>query len=206
MGQRLVIDINKDRKTLASVYFHWSAYTDATFAELIKLRDILLNGGLPESPAEIQKKLIHGLVPYGGGLDPEEDPEQGKALLGESFPVALDHSQGMVSITQKGIEEAETWSEVTPSCLDLDTLIAENNTYFYRPFDPYEYRPAGKIPMKDLPELTPFTEKRMWNIPLRELEERRAEVRKLPREGICCEVYHHSGWSEADTYVFEKIE
>lgn len=206
MGQRLVIDIEKDDKTIASVYFHWSADTDTTFKELIKLRDILMKGGLPTSPVEIQKKLIHGLEPYGGGLDPDEDPEQVKILLGESVPAGQNHSEGLVSITRKEIKQTEEWADATPSCLNLDNMTADNNTYWCRSFDPYGYEASGKIQMKDLPEITPFTENRMLDIPLRELEQRQAEVRNLPVSGICCEVFHHDGWAEADTYVFEKME
>lgn len=37
MGQRLVIDIEMNGKTLAKVYYHWSGYTSCAIDECVKL-------------------------------------------------------------------------------------------------------------------------------------------------------------------------
>ena len=37
MGQRLVVDIELNGKTLANVYYHWSGYTSNAIAKCIRL-------------------------------------------------------------------------------------------------------------------------------------------------------------------------
>lgn len=41
MGQRLVIDINKEGETIANVYYHWDGYTQSSFERIADLRDMI---------------------------------------------------------------------------------------------------------------------------------------------------------------------
>jgi hypothetical protein len=111
MGQRLNIEIRrkKDNKILANSYYHWSAYTYSSLKlanEIIEnIYDIIKNNKVND-----EIKAIQLLQTTGAGL-----LEQEYNTLNEEdkkyCSLATNRNLGLISFTEKGIEETRTWEE-----------------------------------------------------------------------------------------------
>ena len=111
MGQRLNIEIRrkKDNKILANSYYHWTAYTYSSLrlAEEIgeNIYDIIRND---KTSDEI--KAIQLLQTTGAGLLEDEYnllKEEDKKYCS----LATDRNLGLISFTEKGIENTRNWEE-----------------------------------------------------------------------------------------------
>lgn len=111
MGQRLNIEIRrkKDNKILANSYYHWSAYTYSSLKlanEIIEnIYDIVRNDKVSD-----EIKAIQLLQTTGAGLLEQEY----NALNEEDkkyCSLATDRNLGLISFTEKGIEETRIWEE-----------------------------------------------------------------------------------------------
>jgi len=111
MGQRLNIEIRrkKDNKILANSYYHWSAYTYSSLKladEIIEnIYDIIRNDKVSD-----EIKAIQLLQTTGAGL-----LEQEYNTLNEEdkkyCSLATNRNLGLISFTEKGMEETRTWEE-----------------------------------------------------------------------------------------------
>lgn len=111
MGQRLNIEIRrkKDNKILANSYYHWSAYTYSSLKladEIIEnIYDIIRNDKVSD-----EIKAIQLLQTTGAGL-----LEQEYNTLNEEdkkyCSIATNRNLGLISFTEKGMEETRTWEE-----------------------------------------------------------------------------------------------
>ena len=111
MGQRLNIEIRrkKDNKILANSYYHWSAYTYSSLKlaeEIVEnIYDIIRND---KTSDEI--KAIQLLQTTGAGLLEDEYnllKEEDKKYCS----LATDRNLGLISFTEKGIENTRNWEE-----------------------------------------------------------------------------------------------
>ena len=128
MGERLVVKIKENGKTLGSVYYHWSAYASSSLYELQMLKDILLDKPVQRSVVKISKdkgiefetlqadprpdltdpieKLINVLAVFGGGLD-RKDAEFAKTKYpGKELPLVSNRNNGLVSISKEEIKKS----------------------------------------------------------------------------------------------------
>lgn len=111
MGQRLNIEIRrkKDNKILANSYYHWFAYTYSSLKladEIIEnIYDIIRNDKVSD-----EIKAIQLLQTTGAGL-----LEQEYNTLNEEdkkyCSLATNRNLGLISFTEKGMEETRTWEE-----------------------------------------------------------------------------------------------
>lgn len=111
MGQRLNIEIarKKDNKILANSYYHWSAYTYSSLElanEIIEnIYDVIRNNKVSD-----EIKAIQLLQTTGAGL-----LEQEYNTLNEEdkkyCSLATSRNLGLISFTEKGMEETRTWEE-----------------------------------------------------------------------------------------------
>ena len=111
MGQRLNIEIRrkKDNKILANSYYHWSAYTYSSLKlanEIMEnIYDVIRNDKVRD-----EIKAIQLLQTTGAGL-----LEQEYNLLNEEdktyCSLATNRNLGLISFTEKGMEETRTWEE-----------------------------------------------------------------------------------------------
>ena len=111
MGQRLNIEVSrkKDNKILANSYYHWSAYTYSSLKlanEIIEnIYDVIRNNKVSD-----EIKAIQLLQTTGAGL-----LEQEYNTLNEEdkkyCSLATNRNLGLISFTEKGIEETRTWEE-----------------------------------------------------------------------------------------------
>lgn len=111
MGQRLNIEIRrkKDNKILANSYYHWSAYTYSSLKladEIIEnIYDIIRNDKVSD-----EIKAIQLLQTTGAGLL-EQEYETLKEEDKKYCSLATNRNLGLISFTEKGIEETRTWEE-----------------------------------------------------------------------------------------------
>ena len=111
MGQRLNVEIRrkKDNKILANSYYHWSAYT---YPSLELADEIMENiyGVIINDKVSDEIKAIQLLQTTGAGL-----LEQEYNLLNEEdktyCSLATNRNLGLISFTEKGMEETRTWEE-----------------------------------------------------------------------------------------------
>lgn len=109
MGQRLNIEIKKKgkKKTIANCYYHWSAYTESS---LLLAKEILENIINYHDEKDDFKKAVQLLQSTGAGIIHNEydiltEEQKRYCRVGE------DRNMGLISFTDKGIEETRTWEE-----------------------------------------------------------------------------------------------
>lgn len=109
MGQRLNIEIKNQDKVLANAYYHWSGYTSSAL-ELIQL--------ILESLEKVNFennviKAIKLLEETGAGLVNEELEYAKKIFESKNifFSEGISRNEGLISITEEGIEKNRYWEE-----------------------------------------------------------------------------------------------
>lgn len=109
MGQRLNIEIKKKgkEKAIANCYYHWSAYTESS---LLLAKEILENVIHYHNEKDDFKKAVQLLQSTGAGIIHNEydiltEEQKRYCRVGE------DRNMGLISFTDKGIEETRTWEE-----------------------------------------------------------------------------------------------
>jgi len=105
MGQRLVINIEKDNKRIANIYYHWSAYTlEALDTLQTLLHDFYDNDNYKNINDDILR-LIRILEDNGGGVS-LDDYEYVKNLYpNEEFKQDGNRNYGLIRISNKSNEE-----------------------------------------------------------------------------------------------------
>lgn len=165
MGQRLNIEIKKKDKTLANCYYHWSAYSNQSLM-LIKYICRAYNSFTEKGKelGDLEKSVI-ALSITGAGIISEE-VDYAKNILEEIVVrQAVDRNRGLISITEKGIENTRSWAEGTIK-IDLENNTFDFDLYYNCSWYEEEYKDTDSyIEPKDLIELdidfsnVPFEEK-----------------------------------------------
>lgn len=148
MGQRLVFDIQRGGKRIATIYYHWSAYTLSTYEEARILCKGLKERGYNKSMTDDEVKLmlldillnnkyynsIDCSVSCGGPNNDNFKPfvEIGFKVDKEKM-FNINRSQGLIDINEKGMENSIKWAEWIAK-FDFDSETFENSV-----FDYYEY-------------------------------------------------------------------
>ena len=120
MGQRLTMEILDNHKTIAMIYYHWSAYFVDTIYELKKVKDDIIRA--KENGQDILLSIIDGLEQRGGGLGIDPDT---RALAKEKYPdreftMDVDRNNGLIFLAEKDIKDTLNWSEGWAS-IDIDS-------------------------------------------------------------------------------------
>jgi len=113
MGQRLVVSIQNNGKELATVYYHWSAYTVSALWEVSKLARCIFNHQ-DETEAELKLRLIRFCYENGGGINgKEEEFKYIEGLYpGEVFKRdGYSRSDGLIDLSEEGRKDSHGWSE-----------------------------------------------------------------------------------------------
>ena len=107
MGQRLNIEIVENGKCLANAYYHWSAYTDSSYG----LARSIINA-IPTINEENSVLRAIRLLEVTGARLMEDDLDYAKEIgLGADFETANSRNDGLISITEKSINETRKWQE-----------------------------------------------------------------------------------------------
>jgi hypothetical protein len=115
MGQRLVVSIEKNEKTIAGLYFHWSAYTgDALYVT----RDIVncIYNHKDETEKEMLLRLIRFCEDRGGGIDGSNKGTAWKYITelypNETFKIeGINRSDGLIALDEENILGMKRMSE-----------------------------------------------------------------------------------------------
>lgn len=147
MGQRLVINCIRDGEKFATLYFHWSAYTDSTYEEGRKIVSGLMERGYSKDMTKEETILMlekilredsHGLDYFNktithGGVDQTDAEIAAFEALGlskeEMDAENISRSEGLISITEQGMRDSETWGEGF-AVLDFDNETFENDIFY----------------------------------------------------------------------------
>lgn len=117
MGQRLTIQIFKntlETDSLATIYYHWSAYTESALEELRDFYDAYKRYYNSESPDAIAVAVLRAVLANGGNLSDEEDkvlniyPELNKHVNSDMI---ANRSNGLVAFTKDRQKEFLSYSE-----------------------------------------------------------------------------------------------
>ena len=131
MGQRLNIEIvdTSEHEVLANAYYHWGAYSGSA-AEYA--RDMIHS---PEWDQLMEEPTVENAVKLllltGAGFNEDEMMEiQAKHLLPDELLVPTQgRNEGIISITEKGIEETQIYAEGTMyiftdmQCIDISGVF-----------------------------------------------------------------------------------
>lgn len=173
MGQRLVINIKRDEEIIANGYYHWSAYTGSAL-ELGK--QILVELAASKEKFDSDIALAYHLLKHTGAkLNQEEElnlrkdpslyPEIRDYFFSEceSYKELVDRTEGLISVTPKGIASSEEWAEGDVSIdLDDDTMLfsvlgfEEDQEYIMEEYD-MEESDIAEVPQVVFPFPDVFT-------------------------------------------------
>ena len=116
MGQRLVVDIELNGKTLAKVYYHWSGYTSDAIAECIRL---INDWKEKKGTLEPEMTLFKIIRSYGGGIF-QNNLLDGEVNHLEALNSGLsigetkgDRDNGMIAFTKEGMKYHAYWAHET---------------------------------------------------------------------------------------------
>ena len=136
MGQRLNLEIVCGRKRLANCYFHWSAYSksSAQLASEAIENYYELNDTIQDDTALAVRILEY----LGGGISPDEREmvSQMPEYRNWNFQSSRDRNAGLISVTEKGMDETEYWAEGTV-VLDFEEESVRFDVFFGNPIDIY---------------------------------------------------------------------
>lgn len=145
MGQRLNIEIvdTSGEKALANSYYHWGAYSGSA-AEYA--RDMIhspeWNQLMKEPTVENAVKLLR--LTGAGFSEPELSEIKAKHLLPDELLVpTLGRNEGIISVTEQGIEETQMYAEGTmyiftdTQCIDIEGVFNYIGDTEYGIADPF---------------------------------------------------------------------
>lgn len=139
MGQRLNISLESDGEVVANAYYHWSAYTRSAaylVQSICEVWDELKEESRSET--EFACRLLHDT---GAGFNPEEIGRiryQRDSRV-NAFPLwpSTNRNNGLLSITQEGIETTEQWEEGRVTIL-MDTGEIDFGVAWWMSSDEYK--------------------------------------------------------------------
>lgn len=155
MGQRLVVTIKADNKEQMKIYYHWSGYTNSTFYKLSELWYKCIRPLKDEGRST--KEILYGIIRFlennvdeeylkvlkenfpefanrscHGGVASGEMKYISDVFTGEKFLTNVDRNEGLVYMSAKGMNDAQSWSEGDAE-IDLDT-----ETFVHYIYDRYD--------------------------------------------------------------------
>lgn len=174
MGERLVIDCVRNGEKFATLYFHWSAYTDSAYAEGLKVVSGLMDRGYSKGMTKNEtilmlEKILREdskgpsyrdrsfQILMHGGVDQTEAEIAAFEALGLSKEDMdaenISRSEGLISITEQGMRDSETWGEGY-AVLDFDNETFENDIFYEEEPDSEAFEFA-EIDYNDIPKWEP---------------------------------------------------
>lgn len=142
MGQRLVVQLQKDGKTIGACYMHWSAYTGDAIAvtkDVLAAIPTVLKSN-PTDDSDFAVSLFKTAM-RGSELEKEEWELLHKTTMPSEICKTIDRNDGLIALSRKGIEDLLGWSEgnvvidvsdpTKPIVTEFDLLLIENGIEEY---------------------------------------------------------------------------
>lgn len=126
MGQRLVTTITKKGKSIAKIYYHWSAYTTSALQEVRDIIDNLYDGDFDiknKTAKQIQLRLVNFCESRGGGIKGDDTEFK---YVSNMFPNIIfkkdgySRNDGLIALSDEGMADLQDWAEESAE-IDLDT-------------------------------------------------------------------------------------
>lgn len=160
MGQRLVFECMRSGHRIATLYFHWSGYTDSIYETGMTLVNALREKGYNRDMTDDETKVMlldilehwfvskrylwevkeehdenwspftHGGI--GGGEKNLEDIQFFKDHGYTPEPYNVSRSDGLIEISEKEMNNALVWAEEL-EVFNFDAETFSNNEFFYTP-------------------------------------------------------------------------
>jgi len=152
MGQRLLVKVNKGEERIASIYYHWSAYTLSSLMEcynICKAFDEDENINENSDIKDIQLWLIRYVenckdmfyTDSAGGIVGGKNSEEFKRITAiypnETFNTNVNRNDGLIAITDEGKEEIENCIEGY-AYVNLDGLYIGTDCWFLNSEEDYK--------------------------------------------------------------------
>lgn len=169
MGQRLNLEIQNSKGTIANAYYHWSGYTSSSLEltkQVIKQLEKIQLGIYIDADDITEENTtllaIRLLESTRAGLT-EEEKNAAKTLLPEKdFADCIDRNYGLIAITDKGIQETRRWAESsvyidikerTVNCRDIFFIDSEEDY-----LNNYEQQDTNDLEQYEMPSsfILPF--------------------------------------------------
>lgn len=145
MGQRLVFKCIKNGEMFATLYYHWSAYTESTYAKAVYLINGLMEHGYNKDMSIndirimllkiVREDLYHDTFfgndewQHGGcSRDSLEEFEKIGAPAELRNMGSVTRNRGLINITESGMEYAIFWADTEPEILNFDDETVTNYT------------------------------------------------------------------------------
>ena len=134
MGQRLVASVKKNDDVVATLYFHWDAYSLSSVITTKSIVDYITDSENIELIPDLILRLIRYAEEHGGGIDGGEDSKEWKYIT-EKYPAEIfkadfiERNNGLVAISLDGMAEMQSWSE-GDVVIDLDTNTIHDSVFF----------------------------------------------------------------------------
>ena len=186
MGQRLVVNVVRNDKTLATVYYHWSAYTMSALYTAKELIDFFYEINYKKKgDDDLVLELIRYCEENGGGLSADEH-EAAKIKYPDCTFAYGDRNYGLVSFSLEGMNTSHSWSEGDLE-INLDSEEIYNGVFgvwdkegymdcYYD--EEYDYTEYDNIPLYDDNPLSV--------IAFKDIDNTIQEAENLPHFFRCC--------------------
>lgn len=171
MGERLVFKCIKNGEMFATLYYHWSGYTESVYHEAIELiRGLRMHNYNKDITTDDLKKLLlkileakhcdetgcHGGVSY----TPEEVEAFRNLGVEPKVDDLLSRNEGLIDITKEGMKNSIFWGEAI-NIFDFDDETFTNYGFYTVPEEDLEDYDIPKDLRKiDIP--TKFTDHIKW--------------------------------------------
>ena len=129
MGQRLVITVHAFDEDIATIYYHWSAYTTSALDEAQK---ILKNVKWEDTTSkdELILRIVRFMESNGGCIDFEDKPEFNKRFPNVEFKDDGSRNDGLVAISKQVMDKQRYWSE-GDLIIDFDNEMICNSVFWW---------------------------------------------------------------------------
>ena len=122
MGQRLNVEIKYDGELLANAYYHWSGYTSSSVITTSAILKDISKIGKIDDPLRTAVQLLFNTGARFNVVEiaeiKKENSGKEKYVITDDKPVS--RNDGLICISQKGMEETRYWEEARVE-IDLKT-------------------------------------------------------------------------------------
>lgn len=140
MGQRLIMNIHKDRgeEPIINVYYHWSAYSRSAYCEA---QDFINAYDSIEKTGVLETDIIMALENIGARVKIEDRQYVHEQLGFEPLEDSLDRNKGLIALSEEqrltNLDYAEGEIQIFMNDKDIDNLCfwEENEIEFYEMHD-----------------------------------------------------------------------
>lgn len=128
MGQRLVVTVHAFDEDIATIYYHWSAYTTTALQEA---KDIIdkVDWFNASNKDELIFRITRYLESCGGGVDIYDRKVFGEKYPGEEFSNDVDGNYGLIAISEDSMTQQQNLSQGDLT-IDFDAEKVYNDVMF----------------------------------------------------------------------------